>query len=157
ILTAWICDSVAQYLKLGAIARAGLLVAICVWSSPGAINHSASLYHPLATLFMLLCVRMVLAWSTQTVKERGNVQLAIAGIAAAPGFATKDQIGSLTLAALLLSVAAVAVHRRFPIRHLLRTGAVIVAIFIGTVLLTTAPVILSGGLNNLVGNFMVER
>jgi hypothetical protein len=155
--TVWICDSVAQYLKLGAIARAGLLVAICVWSSPGAINHGASLYQPLATLSMLLCVRMVLAWSTQIVKERGNVQLAIAGIAAGAGFATKDQIGALTLAALLLSVAAVAVHRRFPMRHLLRTGAVIGAIFIGTVLLTTVPVILSGGLNDLVENFMVER
>jgi hypothetical protein len=157
VATVWVCDSIARQLKIRPIARALLLVALCVWSSPTAIHHITSLYQPLSTLLLLLCVRMVLAWSLSTSKKGGNISLALASIAAGAAFATKDQIGAVALVALLVSVAIVAVHRKLPRTQLLRTSIAIVAVFIGIVLLTLVPVILSGTFGQLAEYFIVER
>jgi hypothetical protein len=155
--TVGICDSVAKKLALRPPARWLLLLALCMWSSPTALNHVGGLYQPLATLFLLLCLRMVLAWSDHESTGRGNIQLAVAGIAAGASFATKDQVGAVALAAVLVSVAIVAAHRGLPLRRVLRTSAVAVATFIATVLLTLVPVHMRGGLDHLVEYFIVER
>ena len=157
VATAWICDSLARQLEISRVGRALLLLGVCVWSSPAAINHVWSLYQPMATLFLLLCLRMVLAWSRQTVEKRKRIELAVAAIAAGAGFATKDQVGALTLVALLISVTAVAVHRKFSVSQLLRTVAGVVTVFIGTVLLILVPVMVWGGLEQLAEYFVVER
>ena len=157
IATVWICDSLARQLEIPRVGRALLLLGVCVWSSPAAIDHVWSLYQPMATLFLLLCLRMVLAWSRQTVEKRKRIELAVAAIAAGAGFASKDQVGALTLVALLVSVTAVAVHRKFSVPQLLRTVAGVMTVFIGTVLLTLVPVMVWGGLEQLAEYFVVER
>ena len=157
LATVGICDSVARKLALRPPARGLLLLALCMWSSPTALSHVGGLYQPLATLFLLLCLRMVLAWSDHESTGRGNIHLAVAAIAAGASFATKDQVGAVALAALLISVTIVAVHREFPMVRVLRTGAVAVATFIATVLLTLVPVHMLGGLEHLVEYFIVER
>jgi len=157
IATVWVCDSIARQLEVRPIARALLLVALCVWSSPMAIEHGTSLYQPLATLFLLLCLRAVLAWSSPAAGEARHARLTLAAVAAGAGFATKDQIGALTLVALLVSVAIVAVHRRLPVARLLRTSIAIVVVFTVTVLVTVVPVMLSGAFDHFAEYFLVER
>jgi hypothetical protein len=157
LATVGICDSVARKLELRPPARALLLLALCMWSSPTALGHAGGLYQPLATLFLLLCLRMVLEWSDHESAGRGNIHLAVAAIAAGASFATKDQVGAVALAALLISVAIIAVHRGFPMVRVLRTGAVAAATFIATVLLTLLPVVILGGFEQFVEYFIVER
>jgi hypothetical protein len=155
--TVGICDSVAKKLALRPPARGLLLLALCMWSSPTALGHAGGLYQPLATLFLLLCLRMVLAWSHQESTARGDILLAVAAIAAGAGFATKDQIGAVALVALLISVAIVIAPRGFALGWVLRTGAVVVGTFIATVLLTLLPVMILGGFEQFVEYFIVER
>jgi hypothetical protein len=156
IATVWVCDSIARHLEVRPIARALLLLALCVWSSPMAVNHSTSLYQPLSMLLLLLCLRAVLAWSPQATEGR-SVLVMLAAMAAGAGFATKDQTGALTLVALLVSVAIVAVHRGFPVARLLRTSLAIVAVFIVTVLVTVVPVMVSGAFEHFAEYFLLER
>src|SRR5262245_11151118 len=157
IATVWVCDSIARQLRVRPIARALLLLALCVWSSPMAFNHVASLYQPLSTLFLLLCLRAVLAWSGPSAMEGRNALLTLAAIAAGAGFATKDQTGGLTLVALLASVAIVGVHRGLSAARLLRTSIAIVVVFVVTVLVTILPVMLSGAFEPFAEYFLIER
>jgi hypothetical protein len=157
LATVGICGSVARKLELRPPARALLLLALCVWSSPTALRHVGGLYQPLATLFLLLCLRMVLGWLDQESTGRGKIQLVIGAIAAGAGFATKDQVGAVALAALVISVGIVAAHRGFPLDRVLRTGAVAVATFITTILVTLVPVQMLGGLAQFAEYFIVER
>jgi len=157
IATAWICDSIARSLKLRYLARALLILGLAVWSSPGALAHVHSLYQPLATLFLLVSLRMVLGWAAARDQGHANRQLAFAAIAAGASFASKDQIGALALAAIFLSVAAVGIQRKIPLSRLLRMGAVITIVFAGTITATLLPVILQGGLEKFAEYFVVER
>jgi hypothetical protein len=156
VTTVLVCDSIARQLRLRALTRALLLVALCVWSSPIAINHITSLYQPLATLFLLVCLRALLAWF-QSGGDAPDRNLMGAAIAAGAGFATKDQVGVVALVALLLGVAIAAYHRKSPVAQLRRTSLVVVAVFLGTVALTLVPVIFSGGMEHFSEYFLVER
>jgi hypothetical protein len=153
----WLTYSSARVLNIRPLPMAALVLAICVWTSPAAINHISSLYQPLPTLFMLINLRMLLGWMGRASNAKIGSELTIAAIAAGAGFASKDQVGLLTLAALLSSVLAVSRYRRFDMSQALKTAMQIVAIFTGTVALTLIPTAVQGGLGHLAEYFVVER
>jgi hypothetical protein len=157
IANVWLCYSSARLLQIKPVPRWILILALCVWASPAAISHITSLYQPLATLFLLLTLRMLLGWSLHTVNGESRYELVVAAMAAGAGFASKDQVGLLTLAALLSSVVVNSLERRFPIAQLLRTTFKILVIFTGTVILSIVPVLLQGAFPKLVEFFIVER
>jgi hypothetical protein len=157
IASFWVTYSSARLLKIKRIPMAVLVLAICVWASPAAIGHVWSLYQPLATLFLLISLRMVLGWIGHANDGKIGHELVIAAIAAGAGFASKDQVGLLSLVALFCSILSVSLYRRFAMSQVVKTVTQIVAIFTGTVLLTLVPTALQGGLDRLAEYFVVER
>jgi hypothetical protein len=155
IASVWLCDSSARLLEIEPIPRLVLLLSLCVWASPAAAK--ASLYQPMATMFLLISLRMLLAWSRRTASGESSVELTIAATAAGAGFASKDQVGLLTLAALLFSVAIIFLHRRFAGADFVRAVARILIFFTGTVVLSLVPVVVQGGFGRFAEYFVVER
>jgi hypothetical protein len=157
IVNCWLTYRCAHLLKIKPLAMVVLALAVAVWASPAAVDHVWSLYQPLAQLFLLVSLFMLLRWMEHANSGRLGFDLTIAAIASGAGFASKDQVGLLAFAALLCGVLAVSHYRGFALLEVVKSGIKIVAIFTATVLLTLVPTVLQGGWNRFAEYFVFER
>jgi hypothetical protein len=157
IANCWLTYRCARLLKIKALPMAVLALAVAVWASPAAVDHVWSLYQPLAQFFLLLSLLMLLRWMEHAKNGRLGFELTIAAIASGAGFASKDQVGLLAFAALLCGILVISHYKKFALLEVVKTGAKMVAIFTGTVLLTLIPTALQGGWNRFAEYFVFER
>ena len=123
----------------------------------GQDRASTTPYSPMAMVFMLLCFSLALMWfyeriavnSAATGMAPGWVTPGLAGLGAGLCFATKQNAGMLTLAALLATVLIVSVAGHTGAKKALALMAVMFAGFLLASSLVLFPVYLTGGIPGL--------
>lgn len=141
------------------VARIGLLCGmrtagaalLALLSLPLAHAVPVSLYTPLAVLFLLACELAAVA-AVSRARERGAALVALAGVMAGLSFASKQNVGTFALAALVATLLAVE-----PTRAGLRRATAATLAFGVVAATTVATMLASGGIRRTLGALGLDK